>query len=278
MFFDSVCDRLPAVEKNKTKTKFSALKEQFDGSNIFHVWAGPCAIASEKQFMACANLVKQEGGSGLRGGIFKLRTDPKDFQGLREKSLPLLKKIKSQSPLLFVSEITDPRQMGFLSAVVDVYQVGARNMFNYELLKELGRGKTPVLLKRAFSARITEWLKAADYLVQGGNENIILCERGIRTFETATRNTLDLNAVAYLKKETAFPVFVDPSHGTGAKDLVPPLSKAALAVGADGLLIEIDPHPETALCDARQALSFEKFKQLMADLRRLSPLVGKKTS
>jgi len=254
----------------------SIIKEAAVGGDHFHVWAGPCAVESEEQFLTTAKFVKQQGATGLRGGIFKLRTDPKDFQGLGTASLPMVQRIKTQTGLLFISEVTAPRQMEVLEPILDVYQVGARNMFNYELLKELGKGKKPVFLKRAFSARITEWLKAADYLVQGGNENIILCERGIRTFETQTRNTLDLNAVAYLKRESSFPVFVDPSHGTGEASLVASMSKAAAAAGADGLLIETHPKPEKALCDSYQALPFKHFERLMGELRQLLPLLGKK--
>ena len=257
------------------KTKIIKIRNQPVGGNIFHVWAGPCAIESEKQFLTTADFVQKKGATGLRGGIFKLRTNVKSFQGMREKALPIIQKMKTKTKLLFVSEITDPRQMDFLEPLLDVYQVGTRNMFNYELLKELGKIKKPVLLKRAFSAKITEWLKSADYLIQGGNENIILCERGIRTFETQTRNTLDLNAVAWLKKETSFPVFVDPSHGTGSADLVPSLGQAAVSAGADGLLIETHPEPEKALCDSFQALSFKNFEQLMKKLEKLTPLFGK---
>ncbi len=257
------------------KTKSIKIQNTVIGPDFFHVWAGPCAIESEKQLLMTVKFVKQQEATGLRGGIFKLRTDPKDFQGLREDSLAMIQKIKSKESFLFVSEVTDPRQIGFLDQIVDVYQVGTRSMFNYELLKELGKIKRPILLKRAFSARIKEWLKAAEYIIQGGNEDIILCERGIRTFETETRNTLDLNAVAYLKKESSFPVFVDPSHGTGIDSLVVPMSKAALSAGADGLLIEIHPNPEEALCDAFQALPFKKFELLMRDLKQLLPLFGK---
>ncbi len=246
------------------------------GGSLFHLWAGPCAIESEEQFLTTAKFVQQQGATGLRGGIFKLRTDPKSFQGLGTASLPIIQKAKTQTGLLLVSEITDPRQTEFLEPILDVYQVGARNMFNYELLKELGQGKKPVLLKRAFSAKISEWLKAAGYLIQGGNENIILCERGIRTFETQTRNTLDLNAVAYLKQTSPFPVFVDPSHGTGDASLVAPMSQAAVAAGADGLLIETHPDPKKALCDPYQALSFKELERLAKTLRKLLSLFNKK--
>ena len=258
------------------KTKIISFGKTTIGPGFFHLWAGPCAIESEEQFRRTAEFVQSAGATGLRGGIFKLRTNPKDFQGLGLSCLSMLKKVKLRMDLPFVTEITDPRQIPLLDPVLDVYQVGTRNMFNYELLKELGRVKKPILLKRAFSARISEWLKAAEYILQGGNEDIILCERGIRSFETLTRNTLDLNALAYLKKESKLPVFVDPSHGTGRADLVPAMSRAALAAGADGLLIETHPEPKEALCDSRQALPFENFKSLVKDLRALALFYGKK--
>ena len=245
------------------------------GDSSFIVWAGPCAIESEKQFQETAEFVKKQGATGLRGGIYKLRTNPKDFQGLREDSLSLIQKVKSRINIPFITEITDPRQIEFLGELVDVYQVGARNMFNYELLKELGKTDKPVLLKRSFAARIEEWLFAAEYIAQGRKDRVILCERGIRTFETKTRNTLDFNAVAYIKEKSSFSVLVDPSHGTGDASLVPALAKGAAAVGADGLLVEVHPDPSSALCDSFQALSFEKFGILMKDLRKILPLFGK---
>jgi len=252
------------------------IKNQTIGGDYFHVWGGPCAIESEEHFLKTAKFVQEQEATGFRGGIFKLRTDPKNFQGLGKKLGPFIKKWKLHSSFLLISEITDARQVDFLEPLLDIYQVGTRNMFNYELLKELGKRKKPVLLKRAFSAKITEWLKAAEYLVQAGNEKIILCERGIRTFETQTRNTLDLNAVAFLKKESSFPIFVDPSHGTGLSDLVIPMSLSALAAGADGLLIETHPEPQKALCDSLQALTFQDFKQLMEKIKKLLPLMNKK--
>ena len=258
------------------KTKSVSCGAVEAGAGSFHVWAGPCVIESEEQFLKSAQFVQSQGGTALRAGIFKLRTSSESFQGLREESLPIIKKAKSETDLLMVSEITDPRQIEFLDALVDIYQVGTRNMFNYELLKELGKIAKPVLLKRAFSARISEWLKAADYIIKEGNENIILCERGIRTFETQTRNTLDLNAVAFLKQESPFPIFVDPSHGTGLSQLVPALSQSAVCAGADGLLIETHPNPSQSLCDSQQALSFSEFEGLMAKLKKLTPLYGKR--
>ena len=264
------------IEKGSgMKTKSLSFGKMEVGAKSFHVWAGPCVIEDEEQFVKSAQFIQSQGGTALRAGIFKLRTSAEDFQGLREKALPIIKKVKSETDLLLVSEITDPRQIEFLEPLVDIYQVGTRNMFNYELLKELGKSRKPILLKRAFSARISEWLQAVDYVVQGGNETIILCERGIRTFETKTRNTLDLNAVAFLKQESSFPVFVDPSHGTGLSQLVPALSQAAVCAGADGLLIETHPSPNQALCDSQQALSFPDFENLMAKLKKLISLYGK---
>ena len=241
----------------------------------FNVWAGPCAVENEKQFLKTAEFLKTQGVKVLRAGIFKPRASSDSFQGLGETALPFIQKIKKQLQLLTVSEITDPRQIELLDPAVDIYQVGTRNMYNYELLKELGKTDKPILLKRAFSATITEWLKATGYILQGGNNKIILCERGIRTFETKTRNTLDLNAVAFLKKESSFPVFVDPSHGTGLSHLVPPMSQAAVCAGADGILIEVHPNPAVALCDGQQALSFPVFKKLISKLKLLLNIYNK---
>ena len=257
------------------RTKPVKVKSLEVGGPAFSVWAGPCAVESERQFQEIAAFVKAKGAAGLRGGVFKPRTSPNDFQGLGESALPWIREIKSRLNIPFVSEITDPRQIEGMEGVVDVYQVGARNMFNYELLKELGRLRRPVLLKRGFSARIREWLCAAAYIQQGGNESVILCERGIRTFEMETRNTLDLNAVAYVKRETDFPVLVDPSHGTGLRSLTPALARAAAAVGADGLLIEVHNRPEKALCDSRQAIVFSEFESLMEGLGKLLPVLGR---
>ncbi len=253
------------------KTKVIKMNSQTIGDSSFKVWAGPCAIENQVQFNKTAEFVLKQGASGIRGGIYKLRTDANSFQGLKKEAISLVKTFKLKSKdTPFISEITDPRQIETLDEVVDVFQVGTRNMFNYELLKELGRVKKPILLKRFFAARIQEWLKATEYILQGGNSDIILCERGIRTFETELRNTLDLNAVAYIKKETSFPIFVDPSHGTGDRFLVAPLTKAALALGADGVLIEVHNEPEKALCDSHQSLTFQDFEGLMLELRKIA--------
>ena len=253
------------------KTKPLTIGSHEIGGKTFTVFAGPCAVESEENFKTIGHFVKKQGVQGLRGGVYKLRTNPKSFQGLGEEALPLVKRVKSELGLLFVSEITDPRQRESLEDVVDIFQVGMRNMFNYELLKELGKSAKAVLLKRNFSARIKEWLLAAEYLIQHGNDRVILCERGIRTFETEMRNTLDFNAVAYIKEKTPFPMIVDPSHGSGDRFLVSSLAQGAVAVGADGLLLEVHSQPDKALSDGQQSLGFEDFSRLMETLRKILP-------
>lgn len=239
------------------------------GGPQFTVMAGPCSIESEQQFLQTANSVKKSGASILRGGIWKMRTSKSAFQGLGSEAFDLVKRVKAEVNMPLVSEITDIRQIEEVHHIVDAYQVGARNMHNYALLKELGRQPKPVLLKRGFSAFIDEWIKAADYVIAGGNDQVILCERGIRTFETATRNTLDLNAVVYAKKHCQLPVIVDPSHAVGIADLVPELCYASAAAGADGLIIEVHPKPSEALSDGPQALTFEMFEKTMNQLEKV---------
>lgn len=239
------------------------------GGPQFTVIAGPCSIESENQFRTTAEAVKKSGACMLRGGIWKMRTSPKAFQGLGSSAFDFIKKIKEEVGLTLISEVTDIRQIEEVAHIVDAYQVGARNMHNYSLLKELGRQPKAVLLKRNFSAFIDEWIKAADYITSGGNQNVILCERGIRTFETATRNTLDLNAVIYAKKHTGLPVIVDPSHAVGIADLVPQICYASAAAGADGLIIETHPNPTEALSDGPQALTLETFEKTMRQLEKV---------
>lgn len=239
------------------------------GGPRFTVIAGPCSIESENQFLSTAQAVKSSGASLLRGGIWKMRTSQKSFQGLGSESFSFIKKVKESVGMPLISEVTDIRQIEEVAPLVDAYQVGARNMHNYSLLKELGRQPKPVLLKRSFSAFVDEWLKAADYITSGGNSQVILCERGIRTFETATRNTLDLNAVVYVKKHSGLPVIVDPSHAIGIADLVPPLCYAAAAAGADGVIVEVHPQPSEALSDGDQALNFETFASTMKQLEKV---------
>jgi 3-deoxy-7-phosphoheptulonate synthase len=239
------------------------------GGPKFTVIAGPCSIESEAQFKTTAEAVKASGAGVLRGGIWKMRTSQKAFQGLGADAFEFIKKVKTEVGLPLISEITDIRQIEEVADVVDAYQIGARNMHNYSLLTELGKQSKPVLLKRSFSAFIDEWLKAADYITAGGNTNVILCERGIRTFETATRNTLDLNAVVYAKKHSGLPVIVDPSHAVGISDLVPQLCYAAAAAGADGIMVEVHPNPAEALSDGPQALTFETFDKTMKQLDKV---------
>lgn len=239
------------------------------GGPRFTVIAGPCSIESEEQLSQTAQSVKKSGASILRGGIWKMRTSKNSFQGLGSEAFSFIKKVKSEVGLPLISEITDIRQIEEIHHLVDAYQVGARNMHNYSLLKELGRQPKPVLLKRNFSAFIDEWFKSAEYILQGGNDQVILCERGIRTFETATRNTLDLNAVVYAKKNSSLPVIVDPSHAVGISDLVPDLCYASAAAGADGLIVEVHPHPLEALSDGDQALTFEAFAKTMKQLEKV---------
>ena len=242
---------------------------QKPGKRPFIMIAGPCAVESRDHLQKTLSMLKAEGLCFVRGGIYKMRTNPHSFQGLREKGIQLIREIKQTSPFCFVSEITDPRQIEPLSQVVDVFQVGTRNMYNYELLKELGKQTKPVLLKRAFSALIKEWLLAGEYVTNQGNEKLILCERGIRTFETSTRNTLDLSGALVVQKESPFPVIVDPSHGTGRADLVSDMAKAVAVVGLDGLLLEVHPEPEKALSDAEQALDFAQLNSLLKQLKKI---------
>jgi 3-deoxy-7-phosphoheptulonate synthase len=246
------------------------------GGGPFSVWAGPCSIESLEQFKLTADTVKRLGASGLRGGLYKLRTDPASFQGLGREAFDLVKLVKRETGLPFASEVTDPRQISDMLDVVDAFQVGSRNMHNYSLLKELGQVKKPILLKRGLAATFKEWMLAVDYLVKGGNEEIILCERGIRTFETSTRNTFDVNAIALAKIETPFPILADPSHGTGRADLVTPIALAAAAAGADGLLIEVHPKPSEAKSDGYQSLDFSQFENLMTKLPKILNALDRK--
>jgi len=245
------------------------------GGMTVHVAAGPCAVESKEQLMECAYRVKEAGATLLRGGAFKPRTSPYTFQGLEEKALRFLAEAGEKTGLLVVSEIMDTNTMDLASDYVDIFQVGARNMQNFRLLKELGKSNKPVLLKRGPSATIEEWILAAEYILSGGNHQVILCERGIRTFENYTRNTLDLNAVPAAKQLSHLPVMVDPSHGTGRWKLVRPMAKAALAAGSDGLLIEVHPNPAEALSDGPQSLTPDNFAVLMQELRQLVPALGR---
>lgn len=236
------------------------------GGNDLVIMAGPCSIENEEQIFATAEIVKGAGAQVLRGGAFKPRTSPYSFQGLGEEGLRLLQAAGAAHNLYTVSEVMDAASIGLVSSYVDILQVGSRNMHNFSLLKALGQTRKPILLKRGHSATYHELLMAAEYILDGGNPNVILCERGIRTFETHTRNTLDLAAVPALQAMSPLPVIVDPSHGTGRRELVPPLAKAALAAGANGVMIEVHPNPDRALSDAEQTLGPADFQQLMEDL------------
>jgi 3-deoxy-7-phosphoheptulonate synthase len=248
------------------------------GGGHFAIMAGPCSVETEEQVLAAARTVKQAGGSMLRGGAFKPRTSPYAFQGLGEDGLKLLAAAREETGLPIVTELMDPRDLDVVLAYADVVQVGARNMQNFLLLAEVGRIDKPVLLKRGLAATIEEWLMAAEYVVKEGNREVILCERGIRTFETATRNTLDISAVPVVKQISHLPVVVDPSHATGRPDLVLPLSLSAVAAGADGVIVETHPNPEHALCDGPQSLSPEAFVEFAGRVRDLVAWVGKTVS
>jgi len=245
------------------------------GGRKLAVIAGPCSVENEKQIVGVAKSVKLAGATLLRGGAFKPRTSPYSFQGLKEEGLDLLKIARKETGLPIVTEIMSARMLERFVEDVDLIQVGARNMQNFELLKELGRTNVPVLLKRGLSATIEEWLMAAEYIMAGGNDNVILCERGIRTFETYTRNTLDLSAIPAVKKLSHLPVIVDPSHAAGLWWMVEPMAKAAVAAGADGLIIEVHNDPEHALCDGAQSLKPERFAHLMGELSGIAKIVGR---
>ena len=239
------------------------------------IMAGPCAVESEEQLMEAASVVKKAGARVFRAGAYKPRTSPYSFQGLEDKGLDFLNKVRSETNLLIVTEVMDQFTVNDIAQCADILQVGARNMQNYFLLRELGKIRKPVLLKRGLSATIEEWLMAAEYILSGGNYEVILCERGIRTFEPYTRNTLDLSAVPLVKKLSHLPVLVDPSHGTGHSYLVPAMSKAALAAGADGLMIEVHPQPEEALSDGPQSLNPDQFKTLIKELKGVALNAGR---
>ncbi|HHX77576.1 MAG TPA: 3-deoxy-7-phosphoheptulonate synthase, partial [Firmicutes bacterium] len=245
------------------------------GGKEIVVMAGPCAVESEEQLLKTARAVKEKGAKILRGGAFKPRTSPYKFQGMAEEGLKLLREAAGETGLLIVTEVLTPSEVELVGRYSDILQIGARNMQNYPLLKEAGMSGKPVLLKRGMAASLEEWLMAAEYIMAEGNYDVILCERGIRTFETATRYTLDISAVPLVKRLSHLPVVVDPSHSAGDWRLVPSLSRAAVAAGADGLLIEVHPDPPRALCDGPQSLTPERFGSLMAELSPVAAAVGR---
>ena len=245
------------------------------GGNKIQVMAGPCSVENRSGLMAVAEKVKEAGASFLRGGAFKPRTSPYSFQGLGEEGLEYLAEAKKKTGLLIITELMDPRDLDIILKYTDIVQIGTRNMQNFRLLLEVGAVDKPVLLKRGLSATIKEWLMSAEYIMSKGNQKVMLCERGIRTFETAARNTLDLSAIPILKQLTHLPVVVDPSHGVGKWDLVAPMSKAAVAAGADALIIEVHANPEEALSDGEQSLKPDIFAQLMKELKAVARAVGR---
>ena len=248
--------------------------EKFGGGYVGMI-AGPCTIENEDQINECARLMAQSGVKIIRGGAFKPRTSPYAFQGLGEEGLKLIRNAADKYNLAVTSEVMEINQIPLFLDYVDIFQVGARNMQNFNLLKELSKVNKPVILKRGLSATIEEWLMAAEYILSGGNREVILCERGIRTFEVATRNTLDLCAIPVVKKLSHLPIIIDPSHGTGLRDKVAPMSMASIAAGCDGLMIEVHNKPECALCDGAQSLYPEQFDELYAKLKKIAPVVDK---
>jgi 3-deoxy-7-phosphoheptulonate synthase len=245
------------------------------GGDEVIVMAGPCSAESEQQVQTTAAAVKRAGAKILRGGAFKPRSSPYAFQGLGEDGLRMLRDAADTHHLKLVSEVMDPSQIDVVDRYADIFQIGARNMQNFALLREIGRARKPVLLKRGISATIEEWLLSAEYVLGGGNMDVVLCERGIRTFETYTRNTLDISAIPIVKKLSHLPIFVDPSHGTGRRDKVAPMARAAVAAGADGLIIEVHTDPDRALSDGAQTMFPSQFDRLMAELRIIAPAIGR---
>ena len=266
--------KLASREFKAENSQVSAGGAVVGGERII-VMAGPCAVESKEQLMEVARAVKDSGAGALRGGAFKPRTSPFSFQGLGEAGLELLAQAGEEFGLPVVTEVVDPHDVDLVAKYADILQIGSRNMQNFALLTEIGRSKRPVLLKRGFSCTVTEWLTAADYLLAEGNNQVILCERGIRTFEDSVRFSLDISAIPVLKRASHLPVIVDPSHAAGHYAVVPGVAKAAVAAGADGLLIEVHPNPKEALVDGLQSLTPSDFARLMDELRRIAESVGR---
>lgn len=266
---------LPLVGLKDERTKVK-VKDTVVGGNEVILMGGPCAVESESQMREAAKAVKAAGGKVLRGGVFKPRTSPYSFQGLGIEGLKYLAEAAAEYGLLTISEVVDEASLELMVDRVDILQIGSRNMQNFQLLKLIGELRKPVVLKRGLSATIEEWFSAAEYILAGGNSQVILCERGIRTYEPSTRNTLDLSAVALVRELTHLPIIVDPSHAAGRRDLIPSLAKGAIAGGADGLLIEMHPHPEEARSDGEQSLTPDQFNQLSEELVPIAKAVGRK--
>jgi 3-deoxy-7-phosphoheptulonate synthase len=267
--------KMASTEVKRTRTTVTARNLQV-GDGRLGVIAGPCSVESRNQILDIAKVVKDAGATGLRGGAFKPRTSPYSFQGMKEKGLELLAEARDVTGLAVVTEVMAPEHMRMVARYADVLQIGARNMQNYPLLEAAGESNLPVLLKRGPAATIDEWLLAAEYILKTGNTQVMLCERGIRTFEEHTRFTLPLATVPYLHQTTHLPVVVDPSHGTGKASLVATMAKAAVAAGADGLIVEVHPDPENALSDGFQALTPAVFRQMMQDCRKIAEALGQK--
>ena len=266
--------KLASKEMRKERTVVKVGKHSIGGAQ-FVVMAGPCSVETREQILKSAEIVKAAGAQVLRGGAFKPRTSPYSFQGLEEEGLKLLAEAREKTGLPFVTEVITPTDVPLVAKYADMLQIGARNMQNYALLKEVGKIQKPVLLKRGMSSTLKELLMSAEYIMSQGNYNVVLCERGIRTFEDYTRNTCDISAVPALKEMSHLPVIVDPSHGTGVRSLITPVSKAAVAVGADGLIIEVHPNPEEAYSDGAQSLMPKQFDKLMEDVKKYLPLEEK---
>jgi 3-deoxy-7-phosphoheptulonate synthase len=267
--------KLAGLELHPRRSEIKITDRLSIGGDRIVVMAGPCSVEGEEQILTAARAVKKSGAHVLRGGAYKPRTSPYDFQGLAEDGLKLLAKAREETGLPVITEVMSQRDVELVEKYADILQVGARNVQNFALLKELGRVKKPVFLKRGMATTIKEWLMSAEYILAEGNPNVMLCERGIRTFETSTRNTLDLNAIPVLHSQTHLPVAVDPSHGTGVRDYVAPMAMAGLAAGADALMLEVHPNPEKAWSDGAQSLTLEMFDALMKKLRSLAKALGK---
>ncbi len=267
--------KLVTREFHPVDTRICAGSAIIDGKH-FVIAAGPCSVESHEQMLKTAILVRDCGGKILRGGAYKPRTSPYSFVGLGKEGLAILRDVKMETGLPVITEVLAPEEVEIVGEVADILQIGARNMYNYRLLERVGRVSLPVMLKRGFQATISEFLSCAEYILKGGNNQVILCERGIRTFDSQfVRNCLDLSAVPVLKKESHLPVFVDPSHGTGKRDLVIPMSRAAVAAGADGLMVEVHPRPDVALSDGFQSLTFDLFEKLVKEIAPFVQIMGR---
>jgi len=265
-----------ASRGHKKENTVIKIRDVILGANEIVTIAGPCAVESEKQIMTIAKIVKDAGAKILRGGAFKPRTSPYSFQGLGEDGLKFLRKAGDEFGLAVITEIMDPIRIELIYKYTDIFQLGSRNMQNYPLLRELGKVDKPVMIKRGMSATIDEWLMAAEYILSSGNESVMVCERGIRTFETSTRNTFDLSAIPVIHQKSHLPVIADPSHATGIRDKVIPMARAAVAAGTDGLMVEVHHDPSSAMSDGPQALLPEQFKELMSQVRMIADVIGRK--